>query len=142
MRAKTPDWDDETALKIVQEKAHIPGALLPVLHALQAHFGCINPAFTSQIAKTLNLSRADVHGVISFYHDFRDTPPSGRVVKICSAEACQSMGVDKIVRHIEGSDVTMEPIYCLGNCACAPSVMIDGKTHGRITPEKLDKLLS
>ncbi len=136
------NWNAEAAQKIVQGKANLPGALLPVLHALQAEFGYINPDFVPEIAKALNLSRADVHGVLSFYHDFRDKPPSERVIKICRAEACQAMGASKLEDHIKRSDVTLEPVYCLGNCACGPAVMIDDKTYGRVTPEKLEELLS
>lgn len=143
MCAKTADWDHETALAILRDHAELPGALLPVLHALQDCFGYINAAFVPEIAKTLNLSRADVHGVISFYHDFRDRPPAGRVVRICRAEACQSMNGGELEKHIDAAcHVTLEPVYCLGNCACAPAVMIDGKTYGRVTPEKLKALLS
>ena len=138
-------WDNDTALKIVQEKTDLPGALLPILNDLQDNFGYINPDFVPQIAKSLNLSRADVHGVISFYHDFRDKPPAKHIVKICRAEACQSMGVNKLVEHAESSnrsDVTLESVYCLGNCACAPAVMVNDKTYGRVSPEKLEELLS
>ncbi len=143
MGTEKPVWNNETARKIVKEKAALPGALLPVLHDLQTHFGYIRPNFVPEIAKALNLSRADVHGVISFYHDFRDKAPTGRIVKICRAEACQSMGVDRLEDHIKGeSSITLEPVYCLGNCACAPAVMVDGKTYGRVTSERLEELLS
>ena len=80
--------------------------------------------------------------MISFYHDFRDAPPAANVVKICRAEACQSMGCHELEEHAKNSHITLEPVYCLGNCACAPAVMIDGKTYGRVTPEKLKELLS
>ncbi|TNE30001.1 MAG: hypothetical protein EP349_05895 [Alphaproteobacteria bacterium] len=142
MGTKTANWDDETAQDILRKKATLPGALLPVLHDLQARFGYINADFVPEIADALNLSRADVHGVISFYHDFRDRPPSGKIVKICRAEACQSMGCHKLENPVQDGSVTVEPVYCLGNCACAPAVMIDGKTYGRVTPAKLKELLS
>lgn len=138
-------WDNEKARSIVRDKADMPGALLPVLHALQDCFGYINPDFVPDIATILNLSRADVHGVISFYHDFRDKPPAKRVLRICRAEACQAMAGEKLSAHAKkysAGDVTFEPVYCLGNCACAPAVMMDGKTYGRITPERLDKLIA
>lgn len=142
MGMKAAHWDHEAAQKILQEKSSLPGALLPVLHDLQARFGYINADFVPEIAQALNLSRADVHGVISFYHNFRDAPPAAKVVKICRAEACQSMGCHELEEHAKGSNITLEPVYCLGNCACAPAVMIDGKTYGRVTPEKLQELLS
>ena len=138
-------WDNEKARNIVRENAGRPGALLPALHALQDCFGYINPDFVPDIAGILNLSRADVHGVISFYHDFRDKPPEKRVLRICQAEACQSMAGGKLPEHAKkysAGEVTLEPVYCLGNCACAPAVMVDGKTYGRVTPAKLDKLIA
>ncbi len=117
--------------------------MLPVLNALQDAFGFINPAFIPKIATALNISSAEVHGVISFYHDYRDRPPGRMVVKLCRAEACQAMGCRRLEEHAQKNlprDATLEAVYCLGNCAAAPSVMIDGQVHGRVTPEKLDRL--
>jgi len=131
-----------------------PGALLPVLHAIQDALGYLPADSLSRVAAALNLSRAEVHGVVSFYHDFRTSPPGRRVVKICRAEACQSMGAEALVEHAEqrlgvamhetraDGAVTLEPVYCLGNCACSPAVMVDGELHGRVSPARFDELTS
>ena len=107
-----------------------------------------------QIADELNISRADVHGVVNFYHDFRTTPPGRRVVKICQAEACQSMGSRELTAHAEQAvgvalhnttadgEITLEPVYCLGNCACSPAIMIDSKVYGRVDNDQFDRLLA
>lgn len=149
-----PEWDAARAQEILREKRHMPGALLPILNALQEEFGYINPQFVPEVAKALNISRAEVHGVITFYHDYRQQPPGRHVVKLCRAEACQSMGGRALEDHAKsrlgtdargetsGGDYTLEPVYCLGNCACAPAVMIDGRLHGRVTKEKFDALLA
>jgi len=147
------DWDAETGRGIIRAHKHLDGALLPILHALQDHFGYVDPAAVPVIADELNLSRAEVHGVISFYHDFRDHAPGRHVVKICRAEACQSMGgrasearakerlhTDFHATSTDGR-YTLEPVYCFGNCACAPAAMIDGKLHGRVTPKRFDQLI-
>lgn len=130
-----------------------PGALLPVLHGVQHRLGYISGSAVAQIAEGLNLSRADVHGVISFYHHFRTTRPGRHVIQICRAEACQSMGSRQLEKHAkaklgvdyhgttEDSDYTLEPVYCLGNCACSPSIMIDDDIHARVTPQRFDELL-
>lgn len=131
-----------------------PGALLPVLHALQDALGYVPPSAVPIIAEALNLSRAEVHGVITFYHHFRTTPPGRHTLRICRAEACQAMGSAALEQHarrrlgIGFHDTTpdgalsLEPVYCLGNCACSPAVMIDDDLHGRVTPARLDALLS
>ncbi|MGE0386087.1 MAG: formate dehydrogenase subunit gamma [Gammaproteobacteria bacterium] len=130
-----------------------PGALLPVLHSVQDRIGHIPPEAVPVIAKALNLSRAEVHGVITFYPDFRSAPPPRHVVRICVAEACQAMGADAIVRqardslgvafpgHTAGGEVAIEPAYCFGNCACAPTVEVDGQLTGRTSPEQVDGIL-
>jgi formate dehydrogenase subunit gamma len=152
-RKNSSGWDEVVAEKILQEKRDMPGALLPILNALQKKFGYIAPEFVPAIAQALNLSRAEVHGVISFYHDYRQMPPGAQVVKLCRAEACQSMAGRNLENHVKqklgleyhgttsSGDYTLEPVYCLGNCACAPSMMIDDKLYGRVTPEKFDALL-
>jgi formate dehydrogenase subunit gamma len=128
----------------------LPGALLPVLHAIQDAIGFVPPEAVSQIAHALNLSQAEVHGVISFYHDFRSHPPGRHVLKLCRAEACQAMGSDALAERLtqragcgwhetsRDGAVTLEPVYCLGNCALAPAMTVDGAVRGRITAEKLD----
>jgi formate dehydrogenase subunit gamma len=147
------DWDAETGRGIIRALKHAEGALLPILHAIQDRFGYIDAAAVPIIADELNLSRAEVHGVMSFYHDFRKEPPGRHVVKICRAEACQSVGGRaseayaqerlNTAFHETSADgrFTLEPVYCLGNCACGPSAMIDGKLYGRVTPKRFDQLV-
>ncbi len=130
-----------------------PGALLPMLHDILAALGHVPRACVPALADALNLSRAEVLGVMSFYHDFREHPPGRHVVKLCRAEACKSMGADALAERTRArlgidfgqtrSDgaATLEPVYCLGNCACAPALTIDGRLHGRVTPTRLDALL-
>lgn len=130
-----------------------PGALLPVLHAIQDALGYIPDDALDRIASHLNLSRADVHGVISFYHDFKHAPPAQRVVRLCRAEACQSMGgaaLESALRkrlglgadeHASRDGIALEPAYCFGACACAPTAMIDGELHGRLDLARLETLL-
>lgn len=140
--------------ELAEREAHRPGALLPILHAVQDRLGYIPESAVPVIAEVLNLSRADVHGVISFYHLFRTSPPGKRTLYVCRAEACQSMGGRALEAHAKralGVDFhstsadgrfSLEPIYCLGNCACSPAVMIDEAVYGRVTPERLDELLA
>ena len=139
---------------ILAAHSGMEGPLLPILHAVQAEFGHVPQEALPVIAKSLNLSRAEVHGVMSFYHDFREEPAGRHVVKLCRAEACQSMGADRIAAHAKqrlGVDwhgttldgaVTLEPIFCLGLCACAPAAMVDGKLVGRVDEARLDTLLA
>jgi formate dehydrogenase subunit gamma len=146
-------WDIDRAEGIVAAHAKMPGAVLPMLHALQDAFGCVPEPAIPMIAVALNISRADVHGVISFYHDFRHAPAGRHVVKLCRAEACQSMGSDALAAHAEArcgvalgettpdGRLTLEPVYCLGLCATSPSAMVDGEVVGRLTPARLDALL-
>jgi formate dehydrogenase subunit gamma len=106
------------------------------------------------IARELNLSKAEVHGVITFYHYFRETPPGKRIVYVCRAESCQAMGSDELEAHAKkrlaadyhetslDGEFSLEPIYCLGNCACSPSVMIGGEVYGRVTPERFDEIIA
>jgi formate dehydrogenase subunit gamma len=136
--------------EILNDHSGMEGALLPILHAVQAEYGYIPQDALPQIAKALNISRAEVHGVMSFYHDFRETPAGRHVVKICRAEACQAMGGNDLADHARvklGLDwhetspdgaVTLDPIFCLGLCACAPAAMIDGKLLGRVDAAKFD----
>ncbi len=131
----------------------MPGALLPILHAIQADLGFVPEAAVPLVANTLNLSRAEVHGVLSFYHLFRTSPPGRKVLYVCRAEACQSMGGRDLAEyarrkleidfHETTADgrISLEPIYCLGNCACAPAVMVDSTVHGRVTNARLDRII-
>lgn len=129
------------------------GALLPILHAVQADFGYVPPDAVPIIAKDLNISRAEAYGVMSFYHDFREKPAGRHVLKLCRAEACQAMGGDRVAAHAQqalGLDwhetsadgkVTLDPIFCLGLCACAPAAMIDGKLIGRVDETRIDQII-
>lgn len=140
--------------EIVERLAGLEGPLLPILHEVQADFGYLPQESLTVIAHALNLSRAEVHGVASFYHDFRKTPAGRHVLKLCRAEACQSMGSDAVAERIKrllGIDfhqttldgaVTLEPVYCLGLCACAPSAMLDGEVIGRLDAAKADEIVA
>ena len=129
--------------EILEAHRGLEGPLLPILHAVQAAFGHVPQSALPQIAKALNLSKAEVHGVVSFYHDFREAPAGRHVLKLCRAEACQAMGADSVAGAIKealGIDwhettpdgrVTLEPVFCLGLCACGPAAMLDGRLVGR-----------
>jgi len=130
-----------------------PGALLPILHAVQKELGYVPSAGVPIVAECLNLSRAEVHGVITFYHFFRTSPPGERTLFICRAEACQSMGAVALESHAKATlgidfhgttadgKLSLEPVYCLGNCACSPAIMVDETVYGRVTPQRLDEIL-
>lgn len=145
--------DAATINELARTRSKEPGALLPILHAVQDRFGFVPDGAVPIVAEILNLSRAEVHGVRSFYHSFRKTPPGKRTVFLCRAEACQAMGARDLERYLRdklGIDyhettadgrISLEPIYCLGNCACSPAVMVDETVHGRVTKERLDELL-
>lgn len=140
--------------RLAEAHAGEDGPLLPILHAIQDRFGCVPEAAVPIVAEILNLSRAEVHGVVTFYHFFRSTPPGRKTLYVCRAEACQSMGSRALERHarrklnVDFHETTsdgrfsLEPVYCLGNCACAPAVMIDEEVYGRVTPERLDQILA
>lgn len=139
--------------ELASARAHEPGALLPILHAIQDELGFVPAGAVPVVAKILNLSRAEVHGVLSFYHWFRKTPPGKQTLYLCRAEACQAMGARELERHVRDKldidfhettadgRISLEPVYCLGNCACSPAVMIDDTVHGRVTASRLDELL-
>lgn len=136
------DHSDRIA-EILEAHQHLEGPLLPILHAIQAAFGYVPQSVLPQIAKALNLSKAEVHGVVTFYHDFREGPAGRHVLKLCRAEACQAMGADRLAGAVKaalGIDwhettpdgrVTLEPVFCLGLCACGPAAMVDGRLVGR-----------
>lgn len=148
------DWDETRALGIIGRLKADEGPLLPILHAIQQAFGCIPEAAEPLIAEALNLTRAEVHGVVTFYHDFRREPGGRHVLKLCRAEACQSLGAEALVAHVERSlgircgdttvdgAVTVEAVYCLGLCAVAPSAMLDGTVVGRLNETRLDALMA
>jgi formate dehydrogenase subunit gamma len=149
-----PAFDSERVSGIIAELKTKPGALLPILHAIQEVLGYVPGECVPLIATELNLSRAEVHGVISFYHYFRGTPPGRHTVYICRAEACQAMGSEALEAYAKSSlgvdyhentsdgAITLEPVYCLGNCACSPSIMVDKKVHGRVSPERFDDIMN
>lgn len=137
---------------IVEAHRHLEGPLLPILHGVQDEFGYVPQDVLPVIAEALNLSRAEVHGVASFYHDYRSEPAGRHVLKLCQAEACQSMGSERIADkvkaalgigfHETSSDgaVTLEPVYCLGFCACAPAALLDGRPIGRLDAEAIEEI--
>jgi len=143
--------DKETTSEIVRRFGAKPEMLVQILQAIVMRYGWVPEETIRQLADAVNLSRADVYGVVTYYHDFRTEPPGEHIVKICQAEACQAMGSRALTDHARESlgvalhetsgDITLEPVYCLGNCACAPAVMIDGKTHGRVSRARFDKLV-
>jgi formate dehydrogenase subunit gamma len=151
---KVEPWEAARAAEIVAEFAHQDGATLVILHALQEAFGYVPEPTIPMIAEALNLSRAEVHGVFTFYHEFRKQPAGRHVLKLCRAEACQAAGGDALAARAEqklgvsigktsaDGAVTLEPIYCLGLCATAPSAMIDGRVVGRLDAAKLDALVA
>lgn len=147
------EWAPQAIQAEVDALKHKPGALLPILHALQNRFGFIPEAAVPIIAEALNQTRAEVHGVISFYHHFRTAQPGRHVVQICRAEACQAVGARQLEAHAKtrlgvdyhqttsDREITLEAVYCLGNCACGPSIRVDDSVRGRVTPEVFDALL-
>ena len=136
--------DTEVVDEAIAQHRALAGALLPILHAIHDRLGFIPPASHEKIAAALSLSRAEVHGVVTFYHDFRSAPPERHVLKVCRAEACQSMGSEALEARLAeraAKGLTVESVYCLGNCACAPALVLDGRLHGRVTRERLDALI-
>ncbi|MDH3267021.1 MAG: NAD(P)H-dependent oxidoreductase subunit E [Gammaproteobacteria bacterium] len=145
-------FDKKTASEIIAAFDARAEMLVQILHAFMERFAWISEDAIRQLATELNLSRAEVHGVVSYYHDFRTTPPGKHIVKVCAAEACQAMGSRELSAHAERSlgvamrsssaDVTLEPVYCLGNCALSPAVMVDGKTYGRVSTAHFDAIVA
>ncbi len=146
--------DSETVRRIVAELKGRPGPLIEVLHAVQSALGYVPPEAVPLVAEGLNLSRAEVHGVVSFYHFFRHTPPGKHQVSLCRAESCQAMGAEPLAEHARrrlgvgfhettaDGRFSLEPVYCLGNCACGPAAMVDGRLYGRLDPERFDAMLA
>jgi len=146
-------WDQAEAQDIIDRLKSMAGATLPILHALQDRFGYVDHKVVPAIAKATNLSQAEIHGVITFYHEFRHHPPGQSVIKLCRAEACQSMHCRDLEAHAQRKlgigwgettadrRFTLEPVYCLGNCALSPAVMIDGELHGRVDAARFDALI-
>lgn len=154
--AAVPTMD--TIERLIAAHKDAPGALLPLLHAVQDAVGHIPPEAVAPMAQALNVSRAEVHGVIGFYHHFRTQPPARVQVQLCRAEACQSMGADALWRHAcerlgvseqaaghgtrtADGRVDLQPVYCLGLCSCSPAMVVDGQLHGRVQAQDFDRLV-
>lgn len=147
-----PAWNEPQAREIIRRHSAREGALLPILHDVQAAFGCVPAEAVPFVAEALNLTRAEVHGVVSFYHDFRDKPAGRHVLKLCRAEACQSMNGEALAQKVldrfdldwgettPDGRVTVEPIYCLGLCASAPSALLDGEPMARLSAQSIDEI--
>ncbi|MBR0714000.1 formate dehydrogenase subunit gamma [Bradyrhizobium liaoningense] len=154
MTAVSEHWSEARGAEIIAEHAGQEGATLVILHALQEAFGYVPEPAIPMVAQALSLSRAEVHGVFTFYHDFRHKPAGRHVLKLCCAEACQAAGGDRLAARAEAKlgvslghttaddRVTLEPIYCLGLCATAPSAMLDGRLVGRLDEARLDALVA
>jgi formate dehydrogenase subunit gamma len=146
-------WDRAAVETIARSLKHLPGALMPILRRVQEELGWVPPDSVPIIAKVLNLSRAEVHGVTTFYHDFRHEPPGRNIVKVCRAESCQAMGAVALAEHIKkrlGVDfgqiskdgaVALDAVYCFGNCARSPTIECNGQLMGCVTPESFDQAL-
>lgn len=142
-------WNEDRAAEIIATKIDLEGAALPILHALQHAFGCVPTASVPMVAKALNLTRAEVHGIVTFYHEFRRTPPGRHVLHLCRAEACQAMGADRVAADVranlaidwhgttEDGAVTLEPVFCLGLCAIGPAALLDGAPLARLNAGKV-----
>jgi len=153
MQALAPAQRD-AVLRVVAANRTRPGALIEILHGVQAELGFIPAAAVPVLAQELNLSRAEVHGVVSFYHYFRQHAPGQQTIRVCQAESCKSMDSDGLTDHVKkalGVDFhettpdgkfTLEPVYCLGNCACSPAVMRNEDIYGRVSPARFDELLA
>ncbi len=147
-------WNAEVAQERIRAHLDLAGPLLPILHALQEEFGYIDEAAEPLIAAALNRSRAEIHGVVTFYHDFRRAPPGRHVIKLCRAEACQAAGGDALAVQAHArlgvalgetaadGSVTLDAVYCLGLCAIAPAAMVDGQLVGRLNGERLEAALA
>ncbi|WP_140634311.1 formate dehydrogenase subunit gamma [Methylibium rhizosphaerae] len=153
MNTETP-WLDDVVEPLVGRFRQVPGGLLPLLHAVQEALGHIPPDAVPAIAAGMNLSRAEVHGVISYYHHFRSEPPGRTVVQVCKAESCKACGADALLAHAERTlhcqehhtrgdgAYTLEPVYCLGLCAVSPAVMVGDRLHALMTPAKFDRVIA
>jgi formate dehydrogenase subunit gamma len=154
MNMTEPRSTQATVQEITNALKDKPGALLPILHAVQDTLGYIPAESVPQIAKALNLSRAEVHGVISFYHYFRNTPPGKHTIHLCRAESCQAMGGKQLENHVKNKlgidfhetttdgQFSLEPVYCLGNCACSPAMQIDEEIYGRVSEKTFDATIN
>ena len=147
------DWDKNAVTQVIDSLKDKPGAMLPILHGIQDTLGYIPKDSVPLIASALNVSRAEVHGVITFYHYFRESPPGKHTIHVCRAESCQAMNGSELEKHAKAKlgidyhettqdgNFSLEPVYCLGNCGCSPAVSIDGEVYGRVSPERFDEIL-
>ena len=147
-------FDVALAREIIERRRSTPGAMLPILHDLQHHFGYIDDAAIPLVAAALNISRAETLGVVSFYPDFRRAPAEGRILKLCRAESCQAMGCENLVAHLAESHgiapdrpspdagLEVETVYCLGNCALSPAALLDGEPIGRLDRRRIDAIVT
>lgn len=155
MNVRVVAVDEATRISsIIEDCRHLEGPMLPILHKVQEAFGYIPEAAKQIIAQALNLSRAEVHGVVTFYHDFRDHPAGRHCLKLCRAEACQSMGGDALAEQVKAKlgldwhetaadgSVTLEPVFCLGLCAQAPAAMLDGELYARLDEDCLNDIVA
>ncbi|MCM5705508.1 formate dehydrogenase subunit gamma [Larsenimonas salina] len=148
----TGAWTPALIQEVIDAHKALPGAMLPILHAIQDRFGYIPDAAIPLISETLSCTRADIHGIITFYHHFRTQPAGRNVIHVCRAEACQAVGSRQLEAHIKKTlnvdyhqttldhEFTLEPVYCLGNCACGPSIRVNDDIHGRVTPTRFEEL--
>ncbi|MGJ8679160.1 formate dehydrogenase subunit gamma [Paraglaciecola sp.] len=151
---KPTHWDPQDVQLAIDELKDKPGALLPILHKIQDQLGYIPKESVPMIAKALQQTSAEIHGVISFYHHFRTTPSGNHVIQVCRAEACQARGSRQLESHIKNSlnidyhgttrdqEFTLEPVYCLGNCTNGPNIQINDKLEAEVTADKFDALKS
>jgi formate dehydrogenase subunit gamma len=154
MNSARNGFDPQAVEAIATRLRTQPGALMLVLREVQDRLGWVPAASVPVIAQVLNLSRAEVHGVVTFYHDFRHEPPGYNVLRLCQAESCQAMGAVALAEHAcrrlgigfgattPDREFTLEAVYCLGNCGCSPAMLLNGEPYGRLTPERLDDLLA
>lgn len=147
-------WNPAEIQAIAERFVDTPGGLMPLLHAVQEQIGYVPSEAVPIIARTMNLSRAEVHGVISFYHDFKSAPRGRHVIRVCRAESCQAMGAVELAAHIQrrlgigfgetskDGAYTLEPVFCLGNCACSPAIVVDEDISGRVSKSRFDEILA
>ena len=152
--ASSHSWDKTAVESIALSLKDKSGALMIILRRIQDRLGWVPPDSVPMLAKILNLSRAEIHGVVTFYHDFRHEPPGRNVIKVCRAESCQAMGAVALAEHIKrrlrcdfghtsaDGAFTLDAVYCFGNCACSPAVAVNGKLLGRVTPDRFDEVLA
>jgi formate dehydrogenase subunit gamma len=152
MTGRSP-WSVDEANRIIDQCRMLEGAALPILHAMQERFGYVDRAAIGLIAEALNLSRAEIHGIVTFYHDFRDAPVDGPVLRLCRAESCQAMGCENLVAHLAAAHglspdkadpkdrLRIETVYCLGNCALSPAALLDDEPIGRLDASRIDAIV-